>query len=202
MADGTPTGETVDNNSGKGAQNSAEQEELKRVQKELDQMKMRNNQLENERKKREEAEEKAKQQELEENSRFNELYENERKKREELEAKLSAEEQQKNIHDKKAELLKEFPEEVKKFAEETGITLQGTDDDAVNEYKTKIEKIDKTLRGKSRVTRDNPSVHGSEEGQTGMSKTELRTALRDPKKFEEIAAKYPGIAAQMPTKRQ
>lgn len=171
--------------------------EAERLRKELEQAKMRENQLLNEKKAKEEAEAKQRAKELEEQNEFKSLYEQEKAKREAIETERKAEEERKELDKKKSEVLTDYSDEVKALAEEAGMALGSTDEADVNTYREKLDKVQKMV-GTGKVGPNNP---GKSSGKLELSQDELRMALKDPGKFQEIISQRPGIAALMAPRR-
>jgi len=171
--------------------------EAEKLRKELEQARMRENQLLNEKKAKEEAEAKQKAKELEEQNEFKSLYEQEKAKREAIETERETEEKRKELDKKKSEVLTDYSDEVKAVAEETGMALNSTDEADVAAYKEKLDKVQKMV-GTGKVGPNNP---GKSTGKPELSQDELRAALKDPNKFQEIISQRPGIAALMTPRR-
>lgn len=172
---------------------------VEQLRKEKEQAEMRANQLANQLKAREEAEAKAKAKELEEQNEFKTLYEQEKAKRESIEAEREAEASRKELEKARNEVLNEYPEEVKALATDLGIVLNSSEEDAKAEFKEKLDKIAKRESTSGKVTPNNPRVQNN---QSQMTQSELRQALRDPAKFQEIVAKRKGIAVMMDKRQQ
>ena len=172
---------------------------VEQLRKELEQQKMRANQLENEKKAREEAEAKARAEELEEQNQFKSLYEQEKAKREEIERERQEQEQKAELDRARQEILKDYNDEVKALAEEVGLDLTSADDTAVKSFKEKLDKINTRVAATGRVTSNNqPNANPQPE----LSGDELREALQDENKFHEImVAKFPGVAAMTQQKK-
>jgi TolA-binding protein len=171
------------------AEDNAAVEQLK---KELAQAQMRANQLENERKKLDEAEQRKKEKELEEQNQFKTLYEQEAAKRKELEEAQEQEKRQKEVAEKKSEVFADYSDEVRVLAEEAGMSLTDTDEEAVQAFKEKLDKIKALVPG-PKVSSNNPNPVANEKSYT---QEEMQSALRDPKAFHEfVTSKFPGIAA-------
>lgn len=190
---GTPTPQTPP--AGNGSEGAGEAEKLR---KELEQARMRENQLLNEKKERDAKDEAERNRKLEEDNQFKELYEQEKTKRETIESERKAEINRKEIDAARTEVMSDFSDDVKELAEEAGLSLDSAEDDAKAAYKAKLEKIQAKLGTTSKVTPNNP---GKPSGQPQLSQAELRAALKDPVEFAKIAANKPGIALMM-NKRQ
>lgn len=206
MANATPTGETRTPAAPKTdatppvtptvpkpevkAEDNAAVEQLK---KELEQQRMRANQLENEKKAREDAEAKRKADELAEQNQFKDLYEQEKAKREGLETEAEARERLASLEKAKQEVLKDYNDEVRALAEEVGLDLTDADENAVNAFKEKLDKINTRVSATGKVTGNNqPNATPQPE----LSVPELRKALSDEHSFHDlVVAKFPGIAS-------
>lgn len=204
MADATPQGET-----GKPADpktdatppvTPAPQEPVKtednaveQLRKELEQQRMRANQLENEKKQRDEAEATRKAKELEEQNQFKDLYEQEKTKREAIEAERQADEQKAELQKARQEVLKDYSDEVKALAEEVGLDLTAADEAAVNSFKEKLDKINSRVASSGKVGGNNqPNATGQPE----LSGDELKEVLQSDQGFHDyVTKKFPGIAA-------
>ena len=205
MAD-TPSGETatpteVKNEATPTVQPSevkTEDNAVEQLKKELEQQRMRANQLENEKKARDEADAKAKERELEENNQYKELLEQERAKREALEQEKETIEKQAALEKAKAEVLNGVSDNVKKLADDLGLTLLDTDEKSVQSYKEKLDKIAATASDEAKVTPNNPN---QTESKVDLTTDELRTTLQSDDAFHQLMVKkFPGIA-QMTNKR-
>lgn len=202
----TPNGETVDpskndgNNQGTPATatppapvKTEDNAAVEQLRKELEQTRMRANQLENEKKSREEAEAKKKAEELEENNQFKTLYEQEKTKREAIEAERQENEQKAELEKARQEVLKEYSDEVKSLAEEVGLDLTAADEAAVSSFKEKLDKINTRVASTGQVRPNNQPTPNQ---QPELSGDQLREALQDENKFHEIVtARFPGIAS-------
>jgi len=160
------------------------------------QKQMRANQLANERIReleakvaaREKAEAEAATKELEEKEEYKTLLEQERAKREELEREKEAEAKAKELAATKAELLKDYPDEIKGLAEDAGVELTDTTDEATNSFKERLDKIAKRVQV-SEVTPNNPGVPSTPTGK--LSPQEWHDLLKDPVKLDEYYKKHP-----------
>lgn len=169
-----------------------EDSETEALRKKAEQAEMRANQLANQLKAKEDAEAQAKAKQLEEQEQFKTLYEQEKSKREEIEREKEAEEQQKAVNEAAQNVLSDYPEEVKALAEDTGLGLQDVTEEAVAEFKAKLDKIQ--TRVGSKVTPNNPPAPS---GQKEYSRDELREILNDPVKRDEYYRQKDGVTAMM-----
>lgn len=176
--------------------NAGDVTELEKLRKERDQAQMRANQLEKEKQARDTAEADRKAKELEEQNEFKTLYEQEKVKREAIETEREADERRKELSKVKDETLSKYSDEVKALAKEAGMTLDSADEAAVTAFQEKLENIQKMV-GNGKVGPNNPR---KPMGKPELSGDELKLALKDPAKFQEIISQRPGIA-QMMTKR-
>lgn len=179
-------------------QGNASDTAVEQIRKEKEQAEMRANQLANQLKAREEADAKAEAKKLEEQNQFKELYEQEKAKREQIEGEREAEERRKEVEKAKTSTLSDYSDEVKTLAEEAGITLTSADEVEVTAYKERLDKIQSALGRTSKVGANNP---GRPSGQPQFSQDQMRVALKDEKKFEELVKNRPGIAAMMSPQR-
>lgn len=168
--------------------------QLEEERKAREQAQMRANQLENEKKQREEAEAERRAKELEEQNQYKELYEQERIKREEIERERQAAEEKQAIAATKAEVVKEYSDEIIKEAKELGFDLTSTDETAVAAYKAKLDKLATITGNTQKVTGNNPPAPNNQ--QPTLSPDELRSTLQDEKSFHTYVTKnFPGIAS-------
>lgn len=209
MADGTPSGETSTPETPKNgtqppaptqgnAGTSVDVGELEKLRKERDQAQMRANQLQKEKEAKDKAAADAEAKKLEEQNQFKDLYEQEKAKREGLEGSLEAEKAAKKLKDAKATVLADYPDELKSLAEDAGIEPASADEVDMNAFKAKLDKLHNAVGAKGKVGPNNPGNPGSTNQPSG---DELKSALKDQNKFEEILSKRPGIAAMMTPKR-
>lgn len=198
----TPTGETVNVEPTKNdatpavqaPEPKAEDNAVEQLKKELEQARMRANQLENEKKAREEAEAKAKEKELEEQNQFKDLFEQEKAKREALEQEQATKERQAELDRAKAEALNGFSDEVKQAAEKLGLTLLDTDEASVTAFKEKLEVLG-TSTPSSKVTPNNPQISNKK---SEVTVDQIRSIAEndDDKAFHDLVTQnFPGIAA-------
>lgn len=171
--------------------------EAEKLRKELEQARMREQQLLNEKKEREAEEDAKRQRKLEEDNQFKELFEQEKAKRESLESAKEAEERQKQVSEAKAKVFSDYSDEVKALAEDAGISLDSADETDIEAFTAKLDKIQAALGANAKVTPNNPNRPNNK---PALSQDELRVALKDPNSFAEIVAQRPGIAAMMKQK--
>lgn len=186
----TPTSAPVQGN----ADGAGEAEKLR---KELEQARMRENQLLNEKKERDAKEDAARAKKLEEDAEFKTLYEQEKAKREAVESERETENRRKELDQARSTALSEYSDDVKTLAEEVGLTLNSADESDVTAFKAKLDNLQKRV-GTGKVGPNNPRASS---GKVELSPDELKIALKDPAKFQEIVSQRPGIA-QMMSKRQ
>lgn len=206
MPDGTPNGET---DNGKAPSNNAttpaapvanasDQAEVERLRKEKEQAEMRARQLENEADARKKADEEAEKKKLEENEQFKTLHEQDQAKIRELEADKAANEKKAEVKTKADEVMGEFSPEVRKLAEEVGVSLTDTDEASVNAFKERLDKLNAPFGGNKRVTPNNPnnSTPGKPtfENADGVIEKPLD---KDPQKMDQMLRDMPGIASMM-----
>lgn len=210
MSDTTPVVETVAPEAPKNDVNpvvtppvvTAADTVTEELRKQLEQAKMRENQLANQLKAKEEAEAKAKEKELEENNQFKDLFEQEKAKREALEAEQETNQRQAELNKTKAEALNGFSEDVKKLAEEVGIELLDTDEQSVEAFKGKLDKISATASAEARITPNNPNQPDSKIELTPQQLQEAMYGDKDGTVFHELIMKqFPGIASMTKAKK-
>lgn len=166
--------------------------EVERLRKEAEQATMRANQLANQLKAKEDAEAAAEAKELEEQNKFKDLYEQEKAKRLEVESAQEKQEKDAAIKVESDKLFAEYPEQVKALADEAGMSLSDTDEEAVATLKAKLDKIS-GLVAAPKVTANNP---GSPSPKIDLSPQELHETLNDPAKFEAFVKKnFKGITS-------
>lgn len=175
----TQTVNTVDNNA-----------EVERLKKEAEKAIIRANQLSNELKKRDEAAEAAKLKQLEENEEWKSLAEQERAKREALEAEKEAEKRQSELKTATSQVLSQFPAEVVELAEEMGLSLTDTSDEAQIAFKEKLEKVQAKVVKDAKVTPNNPQALP-----TKVSDEELlkRMGNGDKEARHQVISNLPGV---------
>lgn len=171
---------------------------VEQLRKEKEQAEMRARQLANELAAKKKAEEEAEAKRLAEQNEYKTLHEQEKAKREALEAKLAEEERRKELAKAKAEVLADYSDDVKAAAEDLGLDLSDTDDDAKATFKEKLDKLQQRVGVSGKVTPNNP---GKPSAAPELSGPQLATAMKSQDKFEEIISKKPGIAAMMSPKR-
>lgn len=174
--------------------NAVDQAELERLRKEKEQAEMRARQLQNQLAEKEKAEEEAKAKELEEKQEYKTLADQERAKREELEAKIAEEERQKELKELSDKTLSDYSNETRDLAKELGLSLNDTSDEAVQEFRAKLDAAQARVGGQ-KVTANNgnqPTTSGAEP--TGA---DLYVILNDPVKRDEYYRKYKPITASM-----
>lgn len=164
--------------------------EADRLRKELEQAKMRENQLANQLKAKEQLEEEAQRKQLEDKEEFKNLYEQEKAKREDIESNLEKENTQKELDKATSELFAGYSDEVKVLAKEAGMALTDVSEEAQADFKARLDKVD-SLVVKTTTSPNNPG----KTGKTELSGDDLKRALKDEGSFHTlIMDKYPGIA--------
>lgn len=125
------------------------------IRKELEQERMRKNQLENELKKFKEAQDAAKAKELEEKEEYKTLYEEQKAENERIRLEKESAERQSTLNEEKNALLAEFPQAVREIAETTGLSLADDSDEAKEALKAKLTEISERVGSDARVTPNN-----------------------------------------------
>lgn len=172
---------------------TTEDPEVERLKKEKEQAEMRANQLQNKLDAEEKAKADAKAKELEEQNEFKTLYEQEKAKREEIEAERLSEERKKELQETTVSVLGDYSDEVKALAEDTGLSLGDVSEDAVADFKAKLDKI-QTRIGNTQVTPNNP---GRTSGKKEYSREEMHEILNDPVKRDAYYRQQGGVTAMM-----
>lgn len=167
--------------------------EVEKARKEAEQAKMEANMLRNKLAAKEKAEADAEAKRLEEQNEYKTLYEQNQAKLAEIEREKEAEEQQKAVKDATDNVLADYPDEVKAIAEDTGLNLGEVSEEAVAEFKAKLDKI-QTRLGATKVTPNNPGVPSGKKEYTGE---ELRQILADPVKRDAYYRAKDGVTAMM-----
>lgn len=156
------TPETVDQGNSKtdGTQpaapaqdNSQQPNEAEQLKKQLEQARMREQQLLNEKAEREKREEEARRKKLEEENEWRELAERERSRADDLERAQTEAKQATELSEAKTKVLADYPSEVTEAATKLGLTLPDTTDEAVADFKAKLEVLKETTPAKT--------VHGN-----------------------------------------
>lgn len=173
--------------------NTVDTAEVERLKKVAEQAQMRVNQLENEAKKREAAEEAARLKQLEENNEWKSVAEQNRAKLEALEAEREAEERSKELATAKQAVFKDFPAEVTELAEEAGLSLTDSTEEAKEALKAKLEKIRARVVTKAPVTPNNPANPTPPDAD--KSEKLRRMGMGDKQARAEIISSIPGVEA-------
>ena len=167
--------------------------EVERLRKEKEQIEMERNQLRNKLQAEEEAKAQAEAKKLEEQNEYKTLFEQEKAKREAIETERQEEARRKELSEAQATLLTEYDDDVKGLAEDAGVTLTDTSDEAVAAYKERLDKF-QTRLGKQKVQPNNPGVEGTKKE---YSREELRVILNDPAKRDAYYKEQGGVTAAM-----
>jgi hypothetical protein len=201
MSDTTPTVETVKTEAPSNeviptaapVANAVDTAEVERLKKVAEQAQMRANQLENTLKKKAEEEEAARLKLLEENNDWKSVAEQNKAKLEAYEAERDAEQRSKELSTATSEVFSTFPTEVRELAEEMGVGLTETTEEAKEALKQRLEKIQAKVVTEKKVTPNNPS------NPTGpnASKAELieRMKYGDKAARSQVIASLPGVEA-------
>lgn len=173
--------------------NTVDPAEVERLRKAAEQAQMRVNQLENEAKKRKEADEAAKLKQLEENDEWKSLAEQTKAKLEAYESEREAEQVANQLREARNSVLKDFPAEVVEIAEETGMSLLDSSDEAKEAFKAKLEKISAKVATTAKVTPNNPANTTP----PNADKQELlkRMANGDRQARTQVISEIPGVKA-------
>jgi chromosome segregation ATPase len=202
MADTPLNGETVtpealENNANPvttPAVNATDNAEVERLKKETEQKELRIRQLENEANARKKAEEEAEAKRLEEQNQYKTLFEQEKAKREAIEAAQAEAERTAALKAESDKLFSQYPEQVRDLALEAGMALTDTDEQAVEAFKAKLDKVSSLVK-QPKVTANNP---GAMSAPAQIAPQELHDIMKDPMKFQDYLKKNnPGIASMM-----
>ena len=165
MADTPQAGETTtppvvpENNDGSASAPAGgnANDEAAQLRKELEQAKMRANQLENEKAKRDKAEEEARRKSLEEQNEYKTLFEK-------TDAELKAIREREERQARETELakvsegvLKDYPKEVQELAETAGLKLEDESEVSRAAFKEKLDAIAKRVVPQQTSNSNNPS---------------------------------------------
>lgn len=167
--------------------------EVEAQRKKAEQAEMRANQLANELKAIKDAQAVKDAKELEDKEEFKTLYEQEKVKREEIEREAETEKERKALKKAEKAVLSEYSDEVKDAAEDLGVTLGDAGDDAVAEFKGKLDKLQARVGG----TRMAPNNPGKSSGQKEYTREQMYEILNDPEKRDAYYRSKGGVTAQM-----
>lgn len=183
--------------------NATDSAEVERLRKEAEQARMEANMLRNRLKAEEDAKAAAEAERLKKNEEYQTLYEQERAKREDIERAQAAEERKKELVEAKQRTLNDYPDEVKAIAEDTGLELSDATDEAVTEFRAKLDKL-QTRLGVQKVTANNPGVPSGKKDYAGIQSgsTELYEILNDPVKRDAYERAKGGSTAMMMSPEQ
>lgn len=170
-----------------------EDSEVERLRKEKEQIEMERNQLRNKLQAEEDAKAKAEAKKLEEKEEYKTLFEQEKAKREAIEQAQAEEQRKKELETQRTTVLAEYSDDVKAVAEDAGVALADVTDEAIADFKGRLDKI-QTRLGNKTVTANNPSAPSNKTEYTGE---ELRQILNDPVKRDAYYRAQGGITAQM-----
>ncbi len=169
--------------------NTTDTAEVERLKKDAEQARMRANQVENELKKFKDAQEEDQRKRLEENEEWKSLAEQEKAKREALEQEQEATTKSQELKEATTKLFSKYPAEVVELAEETGLGLSDTTDDAVAALQAKLDKIATKVVSQKPVTPNNPG------SPTTATDAELMQRMRagDRDARAQIIGNLPGV---------
>lgn len=138
--------------------NSNDNSEAEALRKELEQAKMRANQLANQLEAKARIEEEANRKKLEEQDEWKQIAEQEKAKREALENERQEAERKQTLRLAEETIFAEFSQEAIDVAKEAGLSLNDDSDEAKNTFKSKLEKISQKVVTGQKVTPNNPGV--------------------------------------------
>lgn len=173
--------------------NTVDTAEVERLRKEAAQAVMRANQLQNALDKKSAEDDAAKLKQLEENNEWKAVAEQNRAKLEALETEREQEQRAKELATAKQEVFKSFPAEVIELAEETGLSLSDSTEEAKEALKAKLEKISARVVTKAPVTPNNPANPSTPDAD--RSEKLKRMAYGDKQARAEIIGNLPGVEA-------
>lgn len=170
--------------------NATDTAEVERLKKEAQQAQMRANQVQNELDKMKQAQEEAQRKQLEQNEEWKSLAEQERTKREALEAEREAENRSAELKTATSEVLSQFPSEVVEIAQEAGISLTESSDEAKEALKAKLEKIRTKVVTDKPVTPNNGNPAAPEAPQAELL---ARMKAGDKTARQEVIGNIPAV---------
>lgn len=173
--------------------NTVDTAEVERLRKEAAQAVMRANQLQNALDKKAAEDDAAKLKQLEENNEWKAVAEQNRAKLEAMETEREQEQRAKELAAAKQEVFKSFPAEVIELAEETGLSLSDSTEEAKEALKAKLEKISARVVTKAPVTPNNPANPSTPDAD--RSEKLKRMAYGDKAARAEIIGNLPGVEA-------
>lgn len=173
--------------------NTVDTAEVERLRKEAAQAVMRANQLQNALDKKTAEDDAAKLKQLEENNEWKAVAEQNRAKLEAMETEREQEQRAKELAAAKQEVFKSFPAEVIELAEETGLSLSDSTEEAKEALKAKLEKISARVVTKAPVTPNNPANPSTPDAD--RSEKLKRMAYGDKAARAEIIGNLPGVEA-------
>lgn len=169
---------------------NTDSEELKR---ELEKARMRANQLENEAKARAEAEAAAEAKRLEEQGEWQKVAEQEKAKREEIEREREQLTRDSALRDAKASTESGYSDDVKKSAEDLGITLTGSTEEEIAAYKAKLDKLAERSGNTNPVTPNNPNPAAPSSDRNALLQEHLKNRGGSSKFVTEAISGLSGI---------
>lgn len=161
------------------------------LQKQLDQARMREQQLLNKEAERDKAEDEAKRKQLEEKEQFKDLYEKEKAERERITNEQLETERKQAVSKAQNEIFAGFPSDVTEVAATAGLSLTDDSDEAKDALKTKLESIASKVNSKQTVTGNNPNPNTQT---TGTDRTKLLQRMRFNDNDLASAAKVEAIS--------
>lgn len=159
---------TVQTSTPTNAGNVVDPAEVERLRKEAEQAKMRANQLEKEAEARKKADEEAEAKRLAEQNEFKDLYEQEKAKREAFENEQRQAEQKAELQAAKDAILKDYSEATVELANDAGLDLSDTSDEAQAKLRSTLDKLQAKVVDK-KVTPNN----GGDQRTTGQTRQEI-----------------------------
>lgn len=167
------------------------------LQKELEQLRMRNNQLANQLDEKRKAEEAARQKQLEEQEEFKTLYEQTQERLNQLEGEAKAQEERQKLQAATDDVLKEYSDDVKELAKTAGLNLSEDTDEARNALKEKLDTFKAKVSGTTASVAANNGYTPPQEAESRQALTardhpggESPMALAGARGDETVALKY------------
>lgn len=179
MADTPPEGET---GAGKTLENKANEPatpakedkgsegEVDKLRKDIKKIEMERNMLRNELDESAKAKKAAEEEKLKEKEEFRTLYEQTSSKLEEANQQLEKIEKEGEIRQESNKVLQDFSIDVQQTAQDLGITLSDTSEEAKTEFKNKLDNINKRLGTEGGVSGSNPAPSNKEPDQSELMK--------------------------------
>lgn len=167
----------------KGNDSSAEDKEKQKLQMEL-------NMLRNKLDEKERSERKREEEEMKEREEFRTLYERTKAQLEELETEQETKARKEKLKKEQSNLLSDYSDDVREAAEEVGLSLSDTTEEAQKDFRKRVDAIAKRLGGEKKVTPNNPG-----EPQRPSADDARNNYVRNPndKNFNDWVSNHPAF---------